>query len=412
MNNGKISVLFMQSQPYFHADSQVHEKLMRYLDRNNFEIHVACNPGSKQVVSDALTALNQVPNIQVRPTTFGPSIHSDDGLKLNADLFFDSGRLMKTSADLVRYAKAHKIDIVHCSEKPRDAFYGYWLAQSTRAKCLIHLHIKVEDWISPLSKWAMHRVDALVGVSEFVAQSSISMGFPSERTHHVLNGLDLERWTEETSDGRIRAEFNLAPETTLLVAVARLATYKGQAELLRALQKVKAVGYDFHLLLVGSEDPVMGNKAELEALTQSLHLSEQVTFTGFRKDAKKIFAACDIFALPSFEEPFGMVFVEAMAMQKPVVALASGGVAEIVEHERAGLLSEPQDIDQLADNIIRLIGDKPLCRQMGEYGRSRVYEYFNAQRMTADFEKLYKNLLDKPQLTPVANHATALDPER
>ncbi len=395
MQNGKISILFMQSQPYFMADSQIHEKLMRYLNRERFEVHVACNPGTKQSASPSITALSQVPDIHLRPTSFGPSLHSDANTKSNAGLLLDSGRLLKTGVDLVRYTRKHKIDIIHCSEKPRDVFYGYWLAKASGAMCLVHLHVKVEDWLSSLSQWAMHRADVLVGVSDFVVQSSKAMGFPAEKTTHILNGLDLVRWEDQADGLGIRAEFNVDSETPLLVAIGRMATYKGQADLLRALAKVRDAGQSFYLLIAGSEDTYMGNRAELEGLIASLQLADMVTLTGFRPDSRQLFAAGDIFTLPSFEEPFGMVFVEAMAMRKPIVALNSGGVPEIVEHGRSGLLSEPGDIDQLAANIMRLMADRALRQQMGEYGRSRVYQYFNAQRMTSDFEKLYEGVVNQ-----------------
>ena len=88
-----------------------------------------------------------------------------------------------------------------------------------------------------------------------------------------------------------------------------------------------------------------------------------------RSDIAELLAACDVFALPSFEEPFGLVFAEAMAMKRPVVALANGGTPEVVEHGKCGLLSPPGDIDALAANLIRLLDNPELRTQFGEHGR-------------------------------------------
>ncbi len=82
-------------------------------------------------------------------------------------------------------------------------------------------------------------------------------------------------------------------------------------------------------------------------------------------------------------------------MRKPVVALDSGGAREIVEHGKSGLLSAPQDIDQLAANILTLIRDENLRRQLGEHGRRRVEGHFTAQRMARDFELLYQQILNR-----------------
>ncbi|MBE0699127.1 MAG: glycosyltransferase family 4 protein, partial [Anaerolineaceae bacterium] len=267
------------------------------------------------------------------------------------------------------------------------------LARATGAKCLIHLHIKVENWISPLTRWVMKRADALVGVSDFVAQSSIAMGFPANRTYHILNGMDLAAWNGEADGSAIRSEFQVPADMPLLAAIARVVYYKGQAELIRAMAKVKQKIPAFKLLIVGEgdQDPA-GYPARLKKMVQELGLNDQVIFTGYRKDVRQILAACDIFSLPSFEEPFGMVFVEAMAMSKPIAALDNGGAREIIQHGKSGLLSLPQDIEQLSDNIITLIQNTTLRTQMGSFGKQQVEQYFNAARMAREFEQLYQRL--------------------
>jgi glycosyltransferase involved in cell wall biosynthesis len=82
-----------------------------------------------------------------------------------------------------------------------------------------------------------------------------------------------------------------------------------------------------------------------------------------------------------------------MAMKRPVVALSNGGTPEVVQHGRCGLLSPPGDIDALASNLTRLLGDPALRTQFGEYGRLRVEQHFTPQRMASDFSALYARLL-------------------
>jgi glycogen(starch) synthase len=106
-----------------------------------------------------------------------------------------------------------------------------------------------------------------------------------------------------------------------------------------------------------------------------------------------IMAACDIYAMPTFEEPFGMVFLEAMALAKPVVSLDSGGVPEVVEHGVTGLLSPPKDVATLADNISRLIDDQALRRTLGVNGRARLLQNFGPDRLAADMEDVYCRVL-------------------
>jgi glycosyltransferase involved in cell wall biosynthesis len=128
-------------------------------------------------------------------------------------------------------------------------------------------------------------------------------------------------------------------------------------------------------------------------LARELDIAENVTFTGPRTDIPSIMAACDVYTMPSFEEPFGLVFLEAMAMQRPVAALNNGGTPEVVEHGRSGLLSDPSNVPALAANILTLISDAELRARMGAYGRSRVVEYFNSERMAADAARAYDEIL-------------------
>jgi len=144
---------------------------------------------------------------------------------------------------------------------------------------------------------------------------------------------------------------------------------------------------------VGEEERYVhggGYTRELVELARTLGVSSDVVFTGVRRDIPQILAACDLFTMPSFEEPFGLVFLEAMAMKKPVIALDNGGTPEVVEHGRSGLLSAPEDIDALASNILLLLRDPDARAAMGQYGRSRVLDHFNAARLARDAAAAYR----------------------
>jgi glycosyltransferase involved in cell wall biosynthesis len=131
---------------------------------------------------------------------------------------------------------------------------------------------------------------------------------------------------------------------------------------------------------------------ELKALVAELGISDNVIFTGQRSDMPALMAASDVFALPSYEEPFGLVFLEAMAMKKPVVALDSGGAPEVVEHGKSGLLSRPGDLETLSKNLLTLLRSPALGSRMGEYGRQRVEARFTGNRMAEDTATVYEFL--------------------
>lgn len=415
----KLNVLFMQSQGFFGADSMIHSLLMRYLDRNTLEVHAACNQGSSEYPSASLKVLSSVPHLHVLPTHFGISINGITTSELVRKAVPGIAVGAISLGRLLSYARKQRIDIVHCTEKPRDAFYGLLLARAVGARCVIHVHVKAENWISPLVRWSMKQADALVGVSDFVSGSIVDLGYPAAKTYTLLNSLDLSRWNNQADGGvdthgwndhddgsTIRAEFGLPADMPVLGIISRVCPWKGHGDLLKALALVKTQVPCFRLLLVGEDDPRAtpgggSYTAELRALSAELGLTEHIIYTGYRRDVPQLMAACDIYAMPSFEEPFGVVYLEAMAMRKPIIALDNGGAREIVEHGLSGLLSLPQDIEHLAENIVTLLKDAELRQRMGAYGRKVVEDRFSPQQMARNAEQIYRRTLGMSHNEPI-----------
>lgn len=412
----RVNVLFMQSQTYFGADSKIHSLIMKHLDRASFNVHAAVNAGSSEQPSASLAALRKIPHLHLRPTHFGTSVNFRSREQIVRDTMTGALPALGSLAGLVAYTRKHKIDLIHCTEKPRDAFYGLLLARLTGAACVVHLHVGVDlSWMSPFLQFAMRNADGLIGVSAFVSKTAERAGLKLKKIHTLLNALEPSEWDYNLDGSAVRQEFGIAPEMPLLATVSRLCPWKGQHDLIKALALVKAQGADFRLLVVGEDDiratPGGGSyTAQLKQITTDLGLNEQVIFTGFRRDIPQIMVASDIYAMPSFEEPFGMVFLEAMAMKRPVIALVSGGVPEFVEHGKSGLLSVNQDIDTLAANVLTLVRDRELRQRMGEHGRRRVEERFNAALMTRETEQIYELVLGARGRAPRA--AGALRPTK
>ena len=149
------------------------------------------------------------------------------------------------------------------------------------------------------------------------------------------------------------------------------------------------------IIIVGADDPAEtspeATMVGLRDLAARLGIADRVVFTGFRTDVSRIIRSCDIFAMPSHEEPFGLVYVEAMAAQRPVLAENSGGTPEVVVDGVTGLLAATDDSDQLASHLIRLSGDPTLRATMGTAGLERVGERFLPQRLAADIAAIYRS---------------------
>ena len=242
--------------------------------------------------------------------------------------------------------------------------------------------------------WALRRADRVVGVSNFVAESLLAGGFHADNVRWVLNAIEPSEWDSSLDGAPTRRALGVSAESPLLLSVSRLFSWKGHTELIKALALVVRHVPDVKLAIAGADYPEgSGTTDKLRALAQQLGVADNVLFLGHRKDIALLLAACDVFTLPSFEEPFGLAYAEAMAMKRPVIGLTNGGTPEVVEHGKSGLLSAPADIDGLAANIVSLLRDPALRARMGEHGRAQVESRFHPARLAHDFTNLYAEMV-------------------
>ena len=295
-------------------------------------------------------------------------------------------------ARLARYIRRNDISVIHTTDRPRDAAASVVLARVSGARCVIHAHVGFDArWMSGMLQRAMKRADGLIAISEFVGSTLRSAGIDADRVHVVLNAIDTSGWRPRHGREDRRAEFGFASTDTVVLTVCRLFPSKGPMELIRAIALVHEHRPDVRLLVVGREVED-GYAEKLKRLASDLGIGRQVVFTGQRSDVPELMAAADIYAMPSQFEPFGLVYLEAMAMELPVIALDSGGTPEVVEHGSDGLLSAPGDAQALADNLLTCVNEPHRRIDMGRRGRRRAETRFTIERMARDCEAVYRLL--------------------
>jgi glycosyltransferase involved in cell wall biosynthesis len=397
-DSSKLRILFIHTatRPPLGADTWVQALVIRHLDRSQHEVHVACATGPEGQPTPTFGAMKDIPELSIKPINLGSELFAKSLIE-RGEAVLKTAPAMLSLLDLARYIRKHRIDIVHTSDRPRDALVSVLLARLTGAKSIVHVHVTYGDWMSRMLRWSMGQADALIGVSQFVADSLVNDGgYARRKTHGVLNAINLPAWDHSTDPGPVRADLGISPDAPVIICVARIFMSKGQALLIRALALLLPELPQVKLLIVGQDYPPGNNHTkELRALCAELGVTDNVIFTGLRSDVPRLMAAADILAMPSFEEPFGLVYAEAMAMKKPVVAFDNGGTPEVVEHEKSGLLSPQDDVPALAANLRRLITDPELRRQMGEYGRQRVETRFVPRRLAEDVALVYTQLMGR-----------------
>ncbi len=209
-------------------------------------------------------------------------------------------------------------------------------------------------------------------------------------------GISLDRPISlaESQVREIRRELGLPREGPFLLCVGRLDPQKGHLVLFEAMREVVRRVPAARLVVAGApQQASVEYVAELRALATSPELREAILLIGERRDVPRLMAACDLFVLASLWEGLGLVFLEAMAAAKPVVATRVSAVPEVVLDGETGLLVPPGDPEALAGALIRLCEDAGLRRRLGLAGYRRVREHFSADRMVDETIAIYREAL-------------------
>jgi glycosyltransferase involved in cell wall biosynthesis len=228
------------------------------------------------------------------------------------------------------------------------------------------------------------KMDHLIAVSRAIVRKLEDEGRVGAPISLIYNGIDLARYAEPDVCCTLQSEYDIPAGAPIVGVVARLEPEKGHPTLLDAWPRVLASMPDAHLLIVGEGS----QRKALEAQAHSLGLAS-VTFTGRRDDVPAVTAALDVAVLPSYREAQGLSILEAMALGRPVVASAVGGIPEMIEHGRTGLLVPPRDPDALANALLRMLQDHPYADTLGKAGRDLVEERFCAELMVRAIETIY-----------------------
>jgi glycosyltransferase involved in cell wall biosynthesis len=225
---------------------------------------------------------------------------------------------------------------------------------------------------------AVRRARVVVATSGYSRDRIVeAYGIPADKVVVVPELIDLRGWT---ADHGVRPADEAEPPAVL--TVAHLYPRKNLAVLLQAYARLRAGGSPFQAWIVG-DGPC---RRDWEQLRDNLALQDRVEFLGTvtRSELADRYRRASVFCLPSRQEGFGIVFLEAMANAKPILAARAAAVPETVTDGEVGILAEPNDPDAFARSLAALLGDRDLRRRMGEAGRRRV-EAYRADRVAGMF---------------------------
>jgi len=208
------------------------------------------------------------------------------------------------------------------------------------------------------------------------------------RVVQILNGIEqpsVDPRRLEADVAWFRQAWGVAQGGPVIGSIARLGPAKGMPVLLQAFHRFRRQVPTAQLVIVG-DGP---EKPDLIRLAYALGEQDHIVLTGFVEQTAVPLSVMDLYVQPSFREGFGLALVEAMAMRRPVVASAVGGIRVIVRHGETGLLVPPRDPEALADALGRLAADPAAAHAMGEAGYRRFQDHFTIDRVAAEVEQVY-----------------------
>lgn len=290
---------------------------------------------------------------------------------------------------LLRHGRFH---IVHANEA--HAVTAAWLAlRKTRAPLrvpfVISRRVGYRIGKNPFAQARYKAAARIVANSKWVSEQAAASGVPAKKLTVVYEGAEIPpRFTPEQRQSA-RARWGLSRETPLLGCVGVLLPDKGQEWLIRSLVLVKQEFPSAKLLLAG-DGP---SRAKLESLAQQLNLKADVIFAGFVKDVQNVYAALDVFLLPSFFEALNNSLLAAMAYEIPSIAFRRGALAEIIEHGKSGLLVSGPDVEEISQAAVKLLREREFAHQLGRSGRLRIAQIFSADKMADAMIRVYQACL-------------------
>ena len=292
--------------------------------------------------------------------------------------------------------KEHSFDLIHAHYASTSGIIALLAERWMKVPIVLSIHggditytAKQNPMSAAIMRFIFNRMDRILANSRWTAERIIRHGGAKDKIDLIYLGGNPPQDLSSPSQSLNK---NHSTDPTTILSVGYLDERKGHAYVLRALKRLKAQGYQFRYLVVGN-----GYQQEtLIDLTRSLQLQDHVSFEGLKThdEVWPYFAECDIFVLPSWNEAFGLVYLEALSQGKPIIGCrGEGGPEELAALGDCIELVEARDIESLT-RAIKYLLDHPMRRQeMGTIGKRVVEEHFTWPKTAEKTWQVYDQVL-------------------
>jgi len=315
------------------------------------------------------------------------------GSDYSSDLYREVHRYASIAAEL---AGDEDFDVIHAHDWMTYPA-GIAVAEMTGRPLVVHVHSTefdrsgehVNQTIYDIEREGMERAEKVLVVSHFTRSIILSRyGIPAEKVEVIYNGVDLNNWNHTPLSDSLKKEYNI--KNNYILFIGRPTPQKGLEYLVQARDMIDP---DVQIVLgaTGAD-----TKEYEDQMTKEVEKKKNMVWIHkLLKEPEyvQLYSGALVFVCPSVYEPFGIINLEAMACNTPVVASAVGGIKEVVMPEVTGLLVEPRDPKQIADAVNRLLKDPATAKKFGDNGRKRVEEKISWTHIAQQTKQVYESLL-------------------
>ena len=301
---------------------------------------------------------------------------------------------LQSARAMTELIEENDIDIVH-AHVGRDYLVAALACRHARlVKLVLTRHHYLPLKRNALYRWMLKDVAAVIAVSDSVRRSVIErLQLPEDRVRTIPNWIDADRFQPIEREAA-RAMFQIRGSIAV-ACIGQITPAKGQEEFIRAAARIAQMRSDVEFIIAG-EEHVDGRPftKHLHNIAAELAVSSRIRFMGHIRHTPELLAGVDVVVVPSWDEGFSLVTLEAMAARRPVVASNVGGIAGIIKDNSTGLLVPPHDARALTDKLLWLVSDGPLRERLAAQAQREVYARFSRDRVIDQIEAVYAEALE------------------
>ena len=404
-NNIKNHILYVENGIGYGGAVICLRHLVRNLDRNRFKPLVVTGrstPQYQEIRQDAEWLC--IPDRRIDVVGMRASLKQSAGWHRIYGLKWLLNQLLARADDLFNFlpfflhllwvAWRFKADLIHANNEPLCNRAALLVGKTLHIPVICH--VRGDQDGSRLMNWAFTLPDHFISISQWIAKSiEEKLQVPPEKNSLIYDGIALEKLDINADGADFRRQYNIPQDAFAVGLVGLLIPWKGQELFLDTAKLLKDAIPNLKMVIVGgTPDDYVPYENRLRQRVIQEQLEASVIFTGHVSKMEPVYNGLDVVISASMSpEPLGIVIIEGMAMGRPMIGPNHGGTAEIMEHNRTGLLFTPKDPVSLATEIKKYYFNSELRHQLGHNARLHVIEKFAMKAFIDEVQALYDSFL-------------------